>query len=365
MFFFDWSSLFLFSSIVNSLLGILFVYSTGKVVADKKSTFWLILIIIGTGIVSLEYIIRNSGIVIQYPHFLFIASPVYFFLLPAILIFLRTLAQQPVKPLVHMVVPFAFMVLMIPTYSMSAHNKINMFTTPNIREPWFIILVYLIFFLFYIYKIYQQIKLYQQELYDQFSSNHVEWEIFSMKFIKGLSLLILFIPLLICIQYFPFTNETKIILKKFCVVGFSLSGHLILLFLFRRTPIKFKASKPIQPSVDSFPDQKAALDLFIQSEKCYLNKILTLDELADQIGWGRTLLSQVINSGQGENFYDYINGYRLRLFEARMQNGDYKEYSLDHIVSECGFANYVTFYRFFKRKKGMTPSLFIKHLSEG
>ncbi|MBV6647024.1 MAG: hypothetical protein KI790_16320, partial [Cyclobacteriaceae bacterium] len=49
-------------------------------------------------------------------------------------------------------------------------------------------------------------------------------------------------------------------------------------------------------------------------EKPYLNSMLTIHSLANQLGISRHYLSQIINQELGKNFYDYINGFRVDEF---------------------------------------------------
>ncbi len=45
--------------------------------------------------------------------------------------------------------------------------------------------------------------------------------------------------------------------------------------------------------------------------KPYLDPELSLSSLSKRMGMTRNQLSQLINAGLGENFYDFVNKYRV------------------------------------------------------
>ncbi len=56
------------------------------------------------------------------------------------------------------------------------------------------------------------------------------------------------------------------------------------------------------------------LKLLMQNEKLYKDPELTLDELAQKLNVNPNILSQVINSIENKNFFDYINEQRIAEF---------------------------------------------------
>ncbi|NAY92171.1 helix-turn-helix domain-containing protein [Muricauda sp. JGD-17] len=102
------------------------------------------------------------------------------------------------------------------------------------------------------------------------------------------------------------------------------------------------------------------LDLMVR-EKPYLNRELRLDDLADALGTARHHTSQVINEHFQNNFFDFINLYRveeaIRLLEAKKN-----QMNLAEIGFLSGFNNTVSFNKAFKRHTGTTPSLYRKEL---
>ena len=113
---------------------------------------------------------------------------------------------------------------------------------------------------------------------------------------------------------------------------------------------------------ENLDTSKSKLTAFMVKNKPYLSQDLDLQTLANLIGWNRSNLSMIINKGFDKNFYDFVNHHRLNAVVEKLNNGAHKEFSLDYIVSQCGFKSYVSFYRIFKRVKNTSPKEYLKHL---
>ncbi len=361
---FDWSSLFLFSAIVSSAIGVVYLLYSFQTVIDQKPFYWLLVVIAANSIIFIEYIVRNSDLIHQLPHVLFIGTPAYFVFLPALYVYQSRAAQVSTTSWIHFVVPSLVAIMMIPTYLMSSKEKLMMFTKPELTDPIWIVFIYLTFYTFYVVKIFRGLSIYRNRISSEFSSNEIEWDRISSNIVNLVSVSALGIPIVMGVQYLPIGEKIASGMVKVAMVMFSFSGHFVLASLIMRKNWKPFASieTPAQREEVSVL-KKEELDALMNSKKFYLDNELTLDSLAEQIGWSRTSLSQIINTGFNQNFYDYINSYRLRALEEKLRLREHLKYSLDHLVKGCGFSNYVTFYRFFKRKNGQSPSTFIKSLS--
>jgi AraC-like DNA-binding protein len=96
--------------------------------------------------------------------------------------------------------------------------------------------------------------------------------------------------------------------------------------------------------------------------KPYLDAELTLTELAKRLGVTRSQLSQLINEGTGDNFYDFVNKYRVEQVKALMIDPTMKHYNMLGLALESGFKSKSTFNLIFKRFTGLTPSEYRKNL---
>lgn len=111
---------------------------------------------------------------------------------------------------------------------------------------------------------------------------------------------------------------------------------------------------------DNLEKQKVALVEFIEKEKPYLNPELTLTDLAKQLGMGRNQLSSVINQGMGDNFYNFINGYRIEEVKRLIKEDLQKRHNLLSLANEAGFNSKSSFNKIFKDLTGLTPSEYRK-----
>jgi len=106
-------------------------------------------------------------------------------------------------------------------------------------------------------------------------------------------------------------------------------------------------------------EAKGHLDNLLQimeTKKPYLNNDLTLQDLAELVSISTHNLSEIINTQLERNFYDFINGYRVKEVQRRLGNKDSDIYSLLAIALESGFNSKSSFNTTFKKHTGTTPS---------
>ena len=82
---------------------------------------------------------------------------------------------------------------------------------------------------------------------------------------------------------------------------------------------------------------KNRLEKLLNEEQIYLNKNLTIWELARKISTNRSYLSQIINNDYGQNFSSFINFYRARHAENLQQSRP--ELSQTEIAEMSGFGS--------------------------
>jgi len=95
---------------------------------------------------------------------------------------------------------------------------------------------------------------------------------------------------------------------------------------------------------------------YMEDQKPYLNPALTLFELSEKTSIPIRSLSEVINNSLNQNFYDFVNSFRIKesqrlLMEAKAQNKTILE-----ILYEVGFNTKSSFNQAFKKHTGTTPT---------
>jgi AraC-like DNA-binding protein len=102
------------------------------------------------------------------------------------------------------------------------------------------------------------------------------------------------------------------------------------------------------------------LILIMQEEKLYKNSELTLADLSQKLNVHPNVLSQVINSAEQKNFYDYINHQRVDEFKKIILITENQKFTLLSLAYECGFNSKTAFNRNFKKVTGFSPSEYLK-----
>jgi AraC-like DNA-binding protein len=103
----------------------------------------------------------------------------------------------------------------------------------------------------------------------------------------------------------------------------------------------------------------------LMEEGVYLDPVLSLNSMAEQLGTNSSVLSRVINQGYGANFNDFINAYRVEAVRHALEKGAHKTHTLAGIAQDCGFSSKATFNRAFKKHLELSPSEYIRQLEDG
>jgi AraC-like DNA-binding protein len=127
-----------------------------------------------------------------------------------------------------------------------------------------------------------------------------------------------------------------------------------------------KITEPLPDTLPTKPDEELIGRLlnYMTEKKPYLDSELTLSSLAKDLSISRSQLSLLINERIGDNFYDFINKYRVEEVKKLMVDPQVKNYNLLGIALEAGFKSKSTFNLIFKRFTGLTPTEYRKNLSQ-
>lgn len=90
---------------------------------------------------------------------------------------------------------------------------------------------------------------------------------------------------------------------------------------------------------------------------------LTAEMLAERLGIHRNTLSRAINQVTGNNFNQYINGYRIKEAVRLISETDRSQLYIDELYERVGFGNRTSFYRTFKQFTGLSPIEFQKKMN--
>lgn len=96
----------------------------------------------------------------------------------------------------------------------------------------------------------------------------------------------------------------------------------------------------------------------LETNKLYLKEDLTIFDLSKELNINYKYISQAINSSFKKNFNSFINEYRVMESLKLMKEPDNEKYTLEAISQMSGFKSRSSFYSFFKKQTGKTPSEF-------
>ena len=124
--------------------------------------------------------------------------------------------------------------------------------------------------------------------------------------------------------------------------------------------IKYEKSKINSDEVSAIQKK---LNVLIQTEKTYIDPELTLSDLAQKINVHPNTLSQIINSAEQKNYYEYINDLRVEEFKKLIAIPDNQKFTLLSLAFECGYNSKTAFNRNLKKNTGHSPSDYLKQMN--
>lgn len=98
---------------------------------------------------------------------------------------------------------------------------------------------------------------------------------------------------------------------------------------------------------------------YIEAGKLYTNPDMKMKDLADMLHLSPSKLSQVFNLYLNENYYEFMNRYRLDEFKRLIETGEYKVYTITALSERCGFKK-SSFFATFRKIEGMTPAEYLR-----
>jgi AraC-like DNA-binding protein len=104
---------------------------------------------------------------------------------------------------------------------------------------------------------------------------------------------------------------------------------------------------------------------FMEKQKPYLDRDLTIHRLASLTGIQKHYITQVLNENYNRNFFTFINEYRVNEVIERMKDPANSNFTILGIAYDSGFNSKSTFNTIFKNMTGQTPSDYKKKLDAG
>ena len=105
------------------------------------------------------------------------------------------------------------------------------------------------------------------------------------------------------------------------------------------------------------------IDSYMQSTEIFLNRELTIIDLAEKLNIHPKKISACINTIFDQNFNSYVNELRIKKAEDLLSDQSLSYFSIEGISKEVGFHSKSAFYAAFKKVTGTTPNKYKEKLS--
>ena len=125
---------------------------------------------------------------------------------------------------------------------------------------------------------------------------------------------------------------------------------------------KYQSSSLTDQKADRYLEQ---LQQFMEREKPFLESKITIAKLAERTGIPVNYLSQIINERLDQNFFDFVNSYRVNEFKSLLEQPENSNYTLLSLAHDAGFNSKSTFNAIFKKFTGQTPSEYARSKKAG
>jgi AraC-like DNA-binding protein len=102
---------------------------------------------------------------------------------------------------------------------------------------------------------------------------------------------------------------------------------------------------------------------YVEKNQPYLEPEITISRLSEMLNVRIEFLSDVLNSQLNQNFFDFINKYRVEEFKNQCILKTNSHLTILGIAYGCGFNSKASFYRAFRKFEGISPSAYIKKVS--
>jgi AraC-like DNA-binding protein len=326
-----------------------------------------------------------SGYYIRFPHLIRVGDPVVLLSGPFFYLYARALTGTlpALKDVLHFLPFVTYLLMLIPFYSQTGEEKIQFvrqMQESRTKGVLFMVLLRSVFLLIYTYASYRLLKRYNHLIRAAFSNIdklNLEWlnQVARLLFVVILCSLLMYVLVITRQLSFLVSNYISALLLTLIIYLMGILGiRQARLFVATDTktanvliPEKNQAEQPVKATVKyekstlSPGKSRKYLQKLLESmqqDKLYLKADLSLQLLADTLEIPPHYLSQVINEQLGQNFFDFVNSYRIEEVKARLLDPQNHHLTILAIAYDSGFNSKSAFNLAFKNQTGFTPSQF-------
>lgn len=153
--------------------------------------------------------------------------------------------------------------------------------------------------------------------------------------------------IIVAMSYFGYYGITQ---SKIFLPDFLIQKHIA-----KNIELKYKTSYLKDNEKDEL---RQKFYKYMNEEKLYLLPDLNLKMIADSMEVSERKLSAFFGEVLNSNFYDSINLFRVEEAKTILKSNAVESHSITGIGLCCGFSSKSSFYRIFKNKTGVSPSVY-------
>lgn len=352
-----WTSLFLFVSLQALFVFIaLFNLKGAQSQANKILGFLLLTF----SVILFSYVLYWTNYNLEFPylngwyHPLLLVSGVLFFLYVRSIITGQKIRKSD---WLHFIFPIAMALCLMPLYIDNFQGERRLMLSKAFR-PFILIgfnaylkVVYLGIYLFFSFRLYYQANLKDSYLKPWFSYLLISY--------SGYYLTIVLYYALVNLSFFNVTWDY--------MISFAMSFFIFCVSFLGYVYPQVLAGKPVSNILlrhkyqNSGLTERGELELkekllaLMVKDELFLNNDLNLNQLALAANTTRHNVSLVINKYFNQNFFDFINEYRIRYVQGLFLKPECQGEHVIQLAYRAGFNNKVSFNKAFKKFTGQTP----------
>lgn len=302
----------------------------------------------------------------------FIVAPIFYF---SVIYFIQPNRKWRARDNFHFAFAFIMLLLLVLSLQIEAPPP----TAANQKNAAIIITVFDLIFclqvISYCIAAYRKIVAHQKQLFLHTSNT----DAINLKWLQKVVICVLIITALWLIDNLFKLAKTNVLFDHFASLIY-LGGIFFIAYFSLKQEGIFQLNKQEKEEIDAIiietsnseiNQKKLISDVYLQeikssliqvmeNKKPFLDPELSLFKLASQLDVSSHMLSYIINKGCSENFYQFINRYRIEEAKKMIQDPNMKHLSLIGIAFEVGFNSKTVFNTTFKKITNQTPSQFKK-----
>ena len=381
---------------ITFFLTVLLTGKRNKTHADIILAFWLFFI----GLHLFQYYLFITKQIFLYPSLLGISLPFPLLHGPFLFLYISALTQQTPKNKIflalHFVPAVIFYFLLTPYLFSSSHYKISVFKNEGAGYEWYMVPLVISIYLSgigYVIASLVILRKYKKRIVNEFSNtekislNWLRYLIYSIAviwiFVLAGNDQTVFGSAVVFVGVLGYFGIKQMGIFTNTIAGIKQSNSVLPTEEEKKTDIllgvqpeaensdsKEEVSTPPKPKYEKsgLTDMQAAaihssLMKSITCEKVFTDPELALGTLARKLNVHPNHLSQVINTYELKNFYDFINFHRIEEFKRIVTITENRNYTLVSLAYDCGFNSKASFNRNFKKVTGLAPSEFLQQIA--